>query len=61
MKTYSNESSGKRSLPKKVSRSLTGHSLDVEFSEEDADQEDWEALERSEHADARQNKGTAQY
>lgn len=26
---------------------------DVEFSEDQADQEDWEALERSERADAR--------
>ncbi|MEC2345926.1 YfhD family protein [Paenibacillus barengoltzii] len=31
-----------------------GHYTDVEFSEELADQEDWEALERSERADARQ-------
>ncbi|MGG6314318.1 YfhD family protein [Paenibacillus macerans] len=30
------------------------HNQDVEFSEELADQEDWEALERSERADARQ-------
>ncbi|CAM4322914.1 YfhD family protein [Paenibacillus phoenicis] len=30
------------------------HYTDVEFSEERADQEDWEALERSERADARQ-------
>ncbi|WP_223067154.1 YfhD family protein [Paenibacillus caui] len=44
-------------LPKKISRTLAGHNLDVEFSEERADQEDWEALERSERADARQEKG----
>ncbi|MNJ44140.1 hypothetical protein D3C77_391790 [compost metagenome] len=45
---------GKRSYPSKVSRSLIGHSRDVEFSEERADQDDWEALERSERADRRQ-------
>jgi hypothetical protein len=33
-----------------------GHQLDVEFAEERADREDWEALERSERADARQEK-----
>ncbi|MNO95075.1 hypothetical protein D3C76_867080 [compost metagenome] len=32
----------------------TGHAEDVEFSENLADHEDWEALERSERADARQ-------
>lgn len=31
-----------------------GHETDVEFADERADQEDWEALERSERADARQ-------
>lgn len=31
-----------------------GHNNDVEFSDDLADQEDWEALERSERADARQ-------
>ncbi|RCX22751.1 YfhD-like protein [Fontibacillus phaseoli] len=31
-----------------------GHNKDIEFAEEFADQEDWEALERSERADARQ-------
>lgn len=31
-----------------------GYNEDVEFSEDQADQEDWEALERSERADARQ-------
>ncbi|CAM4478942.1 hypothetical protein HMSSN036_68520 [Paenibacillus macerans] len=36
------------------SRFTIGHNEDVEFSEELADQEDWEALERSERADARQ-------
>lgn len=36
------------------SRLTIGHNEDVEFSEEMADQEDWEALERSERADARQ-------
>ncbi|MED4954735.1 YfhD family protein [Paenibacillus sp. FSL R5-0527] len=36
------------------SRMAIGHNEDVEFSEELADQEDWEALERSERADARQ-------
>ncbi|RRJ66731.1 YfhD family protein [Paenibacillus oralis] len=36
------------------SRLKIGHNEDVEFSEELADQEDWEALERSERADARQ-------
>ncbi|MEF2964743.1 YfhD family protein [Paenibacillus sp. M1] len=38
----------------KTSRIAIGHNEDVEFSEELADQEDWEALERSERADARQ-------
>lgn len=37
-----------------TSRLPVGHNEDVEFSEELADQEDWEALERSERADARQ-------
>ncbi|MOA62499.1 hypothetical protein D3C78_1879380 [compost metagenome] len=31
-----------------------GHETDVEFADERADQEDWEAIERSERADARQ-------
>ncbi|WP_138493282.1 YfhD family protein [Paenibacillus pinistramenti] len=42
-----------------LSKNLEGHNLDVEFSEERADQEDWEALERSERADARQNNKTS--
>ncbi|NWL86887.1 YfhD family protein [Paenibacillus sp. 79R4] len=36
-----------------ASAGAEGHYEDVEFSEEQADQEDWEALERSERADAR--------
>lgn len=47
---------GKRSYPSKVTKSLSGHRLDVEFADERADQEDWEALERSEQADARQHR-----
>ncbi|MNI13442.1 hypothetical protein D3C81_1805980 [compost metagenome] len=39
----------------KVPQNLKGSNLDVEFSEERADQEDWEALQRSERADARQH------
>jgi len=35
-----------------------GHYEDVEFSEDRADQEDWEALERSERADARMQHRT---
>ncbi len=42
----------RRSSPS--SRISIGHNEDVEFSDELADQEDWEALERSERADARQ-------
>lgn len=38
----------------KRNRNKIGHAEDVEFSEERADQEDWEALERSERVDARQ-------
>lgn len=38
----------------KSSRLSIGHNEDVEFSGELADQEDWEAIERSERADARQ-------
>ncbi|MNI55339.1 hypothetical protein D3C76_1307310 [compost metagenome] len=38
----------------KSERYPIGHAEDVEFSEDLADQEDWEALERSERADARQ-------
>ncbi|AWB45422.1 YfhD family protein [Paenibacillus sp. CAA11] len=45
-----------RRYPKKVNRSPVGHNLDIEFSEERADPDDWEALERSERADARQEK-----
>lgn len=61
MNSYKGETAGKRSLPKKVSRTLNGHYLDVEFSEDRADQEDWEALERSEQADARQTKESGHY
>ncbi|USB34436.1 YfhD family protein [Paenibacillus sp. YPG26] len=39
----------------KIPQNLKGSYLDVEFSEERADQEDWEALQRSERADARQH------
>ncbi|WP_433946075.1 YfhD family protein [Paenibacillus sp. SN-8-1] len=39
----------------KIPQNLKGSNLDVEFSEERADQEDWEALQRSERADARQH------
>lgn len=46
----------KRSYSAKISRSSLGHNEDVEFSEELADQEDWEALERSERADRRQQQ-----
>ncbi|HEY4391624.1 MAG TPA: YfhD family protein [Paenibacillus sp.] len=35
-----------------------GRYEDVEFSDEQADQEDWEALERSERADARMQHRT---
>ncbi|MNJ31458.1 YfhD family protein [Paenibacillus bouchesdurhonensis] len=45
----------KRSYSAKLSKSI-GHNEDVEFSEELADQEDWEALERSERADRRQQQ-----
>lgn len=38
----------------KSNRNSIGHNEDIEFSDELADQEDWEALERSERADARQ-------
>ncbi|WP_410767963.1 YfhD family protein [Fontibacillus sp. BL9] len=38
----------------KASGMEIGHNKDVEFADEFADQEDWEALERSERADARQ-------
>lgn len=44
-----------RRFPLKSDQTSDGHNLDVEFSEELADQEDWEALERSERADRRQN------
>ncbi|MNJ42932.1 hypothetical protein D3C77_379160 [compost metagenome] len=45
-----------RSYPAKMSKLSAGHNEDVEFSEELADQEDWEALERSERADRRQQQ-----
>ncbi|MBP1999148.1 hypothetical protein J2Z69_000167 [Paenibacillus shirakamiensis] len=38
----------------KVPSTLKGSAEDVEFSEDRADHEDWEALQRSERADARQ-------
>ncbi|GAA0135956.1 hypothetical protein YSY43_27960 [Paenibacillus sp. YSY-4.3] len=46
----------KRPNAAKASRMSSGHNEDVEFSEELADQEDWEALERSERADRRQQQ-----
>lgn len=46
----------KHSYSANRSKSLLGHNEDVEFSEELADQEDWEALERSERADRRQQQ-----
>lgn len=46
----------KRSSTAKSSRIPIGHNEDVEFSEDLADQEDWEALERSERADRRQQQ-----
>lgn len=39
----------------KPSRMPIGQAKDVEFSEEFADHEDWEALERSERASIRQH------
>lgn len=45
-----------RRNPGKAPLRSAGHNVDVEFSEELADQEDWEALERSERADARQQR-----
>ncbi|ANS75174.1 hypothetical protein AWM70_11640 [Paenibacillus yonginensis] len=53
-----NSTSNNNKANKSLSKQLEGHNLDVEFSEERADQEDWEALERSERADARQEKRT---
>ncbi|GGA20370.1 YfhD family protein [Paenibacillus physcomitrellae] len=52
------KSQGQGQHAKSLSKQLEGHNLDVEFSEERADQEDWEALERSERADARQENKT---
>ncbi|WP_074048626.1 YfhD family protein [Paenibacillus ihumii] len=46
----------KRAYAGKISKASIGHNEDVEFSEELADQEDWEALERSERADRRQQQ-----
>lgn len=41
-------------MPQEESDLQDGRYEDVEFSEEMADAEDWEALERSERADQRQ-------
>ena len=50
----SQQERGSKKVPVQKSKMPIGHSEDVEFSEDLADQEDWEALERSERADARQ-------
>ncbi|MFD1177760.1 YfhD family protein [Paenibacillus puldeungensis] len=50
----SQQERGSKKVPVQKSKMPIGHSKDVEFSEDMADQEDWEALERSERADARQ-------
>lgn len=52
MNTNNNKQKQKRKRTEK--NYSIGHEKDVEFSEERADPEDWEALERSERADARQ-------
>jgi hypothetical protein len=57
----SNENNQSKRFPKKVNRKLEGHELDVEFSEERADEQDWEALERSERADAREHKKSTKF
>ena len=43
-----------RRVPASGKHLEVGYNRDVEFSEELADQEDWEAIERSERADNRQ-------
>ena len=51
-----NEWKRPKKVGRKLSESLSGNQLDVEFSEERADEQDWEALERSDRADERQNQ-----
>lgn len=52
--SQSQEDRRTKRTPAKPARMPIGHNRDVEFAEDLADQEDWEALQRSERADARQ-------